>query len=54
MSEYVNVRISKQTHELLKEVKRKLKRMGRGGREASYTRIIEEALREYMKKLEEE
>lgn len=53
MSEYINVRITRETHELLKEIKRRLKKMGRGGRESSYTRIIDEALREYMKKLEE-
>jgi len=31
-----------------------LKKKGRGGREASFKRIIEDALKDYKKKLEEE
>ncbi len=52
--DYVNIRISRSAHELLVEIKRTLKSKGKGGREASFKRIIEDALKDYKKKLEEE
>jgi len=50
----VNIRISRSAHELLVEIKRTLKKKGMGGREASFKRIIEDALEDYKKKLEED
>ena len=52
-TDYVNIRISKSSHELLVEIKKLLKKKGLAGREVSFKRIIEEALKEYKKKLEE-
>ena len=53
-NDYINIRISRNAHELLVEIKRMLKKKGIGGREASFKRIIEDALKDYKKKLEEE
>ena len=52
--EDVNIRIPKKAHTLLKEIRKILKSKGFGGREASLKRIVESALIEYKKKLEEE
>ncbi len=49
----VNLRISKEAYKLLVEIKKLLVEKGKAGRETSFKRIIEDALKEYKKKLEE-
>jgi hypothetical protein len=52
--ETIYIWISRSAHELLVEIKIILKKKGRYGREASFKRIIEEALKDYKKKLDED
>jgi len=49
----VNLRVSREAYKLLVDIKKLLVEKGKSGREASFKRIIEDALREYKKKLED-
>jgi len=48
----VNLRISKEAYKLLVDIKKLLVEKGKTGRESSFKKIIEDALREYKEKLE--
>jgi len=53
-NEDVSIRISANAYDLLAEIKSILVRRGRRGHDASYKRIIEEALELYKERLEKE
>jgi metal-responsive CopG/Arc/MetJ family transcriptional regulator len=50
----VSLRISTDAYALLNEIKTLLTKKGYSGREVSFKRIIEDALKEYKNKLEKE